>query len=72
MKFLFRQKSKSNRPSTREVIVDYLRSHGNSSLGEIVMNLSLSYTEGLNNILELKQDGIVENQAPFKYRLTGS
>lgn len=72
MKILFRKSAKTRKPSTREVIVEYLRSHGNSSLGEIVMNLSLSYTEGLNNILELKKDGVVENQAPFKYRLAGS
>ncbi|NOY36108.1 MAG: hypothetical protein GXO83_00865 [Chlorobi bacterium] len=72
MKILFRKSAKSKKHSTKDVIIDYLRSHGNSSLGEIVMNLSLSYTEGLNNILELKQDGVIENQSPFKYRLAGS
>ncbi|MCD6202116.1 MAG: hypothetical protein J7K46_09950 [Bacteroidales bacterium] len=70
MKILFASKKNKRKVTTKEAILNYLRSHENSSLGEIVMNLSLSYTEGLNNLLELKNEGkVINNISPFKYRL---
>ncbi|GEM_PF-4338951 len=72
MKIWFSRKEKNKGRNTKEAILDYLKRHENSSLGEIVMNLSLSYTEGLNNLLELKNEGKVTNNiSPFKYRVTG-
>jgi len=72
MKILFRSKPKVKKINTKETILNYLRNHENSSLGEIVMNLSLSYTEGLNNIMELKNEGKIINKiSPFKYSLAG-
>jgi predicted ArsR family transcriptional regulator len=69
--FLKKENTKRRR-STKEAILNYLRAHENSSLGEIVMNLSLSYTEGLNNLLELKNEGkVTNNSSPFKYRVAG-
>ncbi len=72
MKILFASKKNKRKVSTKEAILGYLKNHENSSLGEIVMNLSLSYTEGLNNLLELKNEGkVINNVSPFKYRVSG-
>ncbi len=70
MKIWFWKRTHGKRKNTKEAILEYLKKHENSSLGEIVMNLSLSYTEGLNNLLELKNEGkVTNNTSPFKYRV---
>ena len=72
MRIWFLKKANTKRQSTKEAILKYLKNHENSSLGEIVMNLSLSYTDGLNNLLELKNEGkVTNNHSPFKYRVAG-
>jgi predicted ArsR family transcriptional regulator len=72
MRIWFLKKENTKRKSTKDAILNYLRTHENSSLGEIVMNLSLSYTDGLNNLLELKNEGkVTNNTSPFKYRVAG-
>ncbi len=70
MKILFGIGKRSRKIGTKDAIMTYLKNHENSSLGEIIMNLSLSYTEGLNNLLELKNEGkITNNISSFKYRV---
>jgi len=72
MRIWFLKKEHTKRGNTKEEILNYLKTHENSSLGEIVMNLSLSYTDGLNNLLELKNEGkVTNNSSPFKYRVAG-
>jgi predicted ArsR family transcriptional regulator len=72
MRVWFFKKGNVRKSNTKDAILNYLKNHENSSLGEIVMNLSLSYTEGLNNLLELKNEGkVTNNRSPFKYRVAG-
>ena len=56
--------------TTKRAILQYLKKHKTSYLGEILKNLSLSYTKGYKYMEELKNEGLVENRlSPPKYNL---
>lgn len=55
---------------TKWAIIQYLRKNKTSYLGEILKNLSLSYSRGYKYMEELKEEGLVENRlSPPKYNL---
>jgi len=55
---------------TKRAILEFLSESGMSYLGEIIKNLSLSYSKGIKNILEMKKDGLIDNSInPPKYNL---
>ncbi len=55
---------------TKKAIIQYLRKHRTSYLGEILKHLSLSYRKGYKYMEELKNEGLVENRvSPPKYNL---
>ena len=55
---------------TKKAILEFLAESGMSYLGEIIKNLSLSYSKGIKNILEMKKDGLIDNSiSPPKYNL---
>ncbi len=55
---------------TKKAILEFLADSGMSYLGEIIKNLSLSYSKGIKNILEMKKDGLIDNSInPPKYNL---
>ena len=56
---------------TKRAIVKFLTDNGVSYLGEIIKNLSLSYSSGYKYIEELKEEGFVDNTiSPPKFNLT--
>lgn len=55
---------------TKRAIIQYLKKHKTSYLGEILKSLSLSYSKGYKYMEELKSEGLVENRlSPPKYNL---
>lgn len=46
---------------TKQEIVKLLQENDLCSLGQIIKKLSISYSAGLRYILELKKDGIIDN-----------
>jgi len=55
---------------TKRAILEFLSESEMSYLGEIIKNLSLSYSKGIKNILEMKKDGLIDNSInPPKYNL---
>ena len=55
---------------TKKAILEFLSDSGMSYLGEIIKNLSLSYSKGIKNILEMKKEGLIDNSiSPPKYNL---
>ena len=55
---------------TKRAILEFLSDHRVSYFGEIIKNLSLSYSKGIKNILEMKKDGLIDNNInPPKYNL---
>ena len=55
---------------TKKAILEFLSESGMSYLGEIIKNLSLSYSKGIKNILEMKKEGLIDNSiSPPKYNL---
>jgi len=55
---------------TKKAILEFLSDSGMSYLGEIIKNLSLSYSKGIKNILEMKKEGLIDNNiSPPKYNL---
>jgi len=56
---------------TKRAIVKFLTDNGVSYLGEIIKNLSLSYSSGHKYIEELKKEGFIDNTiSPPKFNLT--
>jgi predicted transcriptional regulator len=56
---------------TKRAIVEFLKNNGVSYLGEIIKNLSLSYSSGYKYMEELKEEGFVDtNLSPPKYNIT--
>lgn len=56
--------------STKRAILEFLSDNGMSYLGEIIRNLSLSYSRGIRYIHEMKEEGLIENSInPPKYNL---
>ena len=55
---------------TKKAILEFLPDSGMSYLGEIIKNLSLSYSKGIKCILEMKEEGLIDNSInPPKYDL---
>ena len=55
---------------TKRAILEFLADREMSYFGEIIKNLSLSYSKGMKNILEMKRDGLIDNSInPPKYNL---
>jgi len=55
---------------TKRAILEFLSESEMSYLGEIIKNLSLSYSKGIKNILEMKKEGLIDNSInPPKYNL---
>ena len=55
---------------TKRAILEFLSESGMSYFGEIIKNLSLSYSKGITNILEMKKEGLIDNSiSPPKYNL---
>lgn len=55
---------------TKRAILEFLSDRGMSYFGEIIKNLSLSYSKGIKNILEMKKEGLIDNSInPPKYNL---
>ena len=55
---------------TKKAILEFLDERGMSYFGEIIKNLSLSYSKGIKNILEMKKEGLIDNSInPPKYNL---
>ena len=51
-------------------IIEYLEKNGPSFLGEVVKELKISYTTGLNRISLLKSKGIIRRANPLlRYEL---
>lgn len=51
-------------------IIDFLDKNGPSFLGEVVKELKISYTTGLNRINQLKSKGIIRRANPLlRYEL---
>ena len=46
---------------TKQEIIKILQENDLCSLGQIIKRLSISYSAGLKYILELKKDGIIDN-----------
>ncbi len=56
---------------TKRAIVKFLTDNGVSYLGEIIKNLSLSYSSGYKYIEELKKEGFIDNTiSPPKFNIT--
>ena len=54
----------------KKAILEFLAEREMSYFGEIIKNLSLSYSKGIKNILEMKKDGLIDNNInPPKYNL---
>jgi len=47
----------------KKAIVRFLMEHDASYMGDIIKNLSVSYSKGQKLISELKQDGLIENRS---------
>lgn len=55
---------------TKRAILEFLSERGMSYLGEIIKNLSLSYSKGIKYINEMKEEGLIDNSInPPKYDL---
>ena len=55
---------------TKKAILEFLSDNGMSYLGEIIKNLSLSYSKGIKYIHEMKEEGLIDNSInPPKYNL---
>ena len=55
---------------TEKKIVQYLDENGPSFLGEVVKELKLSYTKGLEHINQLLSKGVVKySDPPLQYEL---
>jgi uncharacterized protein YutE (UPF0331/DUF86 family) len=55
---------------TKRAVLEFLSESGMSYLGEIIKNLSLSYSKGIKCILEMKKEGLIDNSInPPKYDL---
>lgn len=55
---------------TKRAILEFLAERGMSYLGEIIKNLSLSYSKGIKYINEMKEEGLIDNSInPPKYDL---
>lgn len=55
---------------TKKAILEFLSDRGRSYLGEIIRNLSLSYSKGIRYVHEMKEEGLIENSInPPKYDL---
>ena len=55
---------------TNRAILEFLSDHEMSYLGEIIRNLSLSYSRGIKYIQEMKEEGLIDNSInPPKYNL---
>ncbi|MBE9512249.1 MAG: hypothetical protein IMY71_15365 [Bacteroidetes bacterium] len=55
---------------TKRAILEFLSDRGMSYLGDIVRNLSLSYSKGIKCINEMKEEGLIDNSInPPKYDL---
>ena len=54
----------------KKAILEFLADRGMSYFGEIIKNLSLSYSKGIKHILEMKEEGLIDNNInPPKYNL---
>jgi predicted transcriptional regulator len=54
----------------KKAILEFLAEREMSYFGEIIKNLSLSYSKGIKNILEMKKEGLIDNNInPPKYNL---
>jgi predicted transcriptional regulator len=54
----------------KKAILEFLAEREMSYFGEIIKNLSLSYSKGIKNILEMKKEGLIDNSInPPKYNL---
>lgn len=55
---------------TKRAILEFLSESGMSYLGDIIKNLSLSYSKGIKYINEMKEEGLIDNSInPPKYDL---
>ena len=55
---------------TKRAILEFLAESEMSYFGEIIKNLSLSYSKGMKHILEMKKEGLIDNSInPPKYNL---
>ena len=60
----------ANDNPTKKAILEFLSDSGMSYLGEIIKNLSLSYSKGIKYIHEMKEEGLIDNSInPPKYNL---
>lgn len=51
-------------------IIEFLEKNGPSFLGEVVKELKISYTTGLNRISQLKSKGVIRRANPLlRYEL---
>ena len=68
--FKKRDKITTVKDPTKRAIIDFLKENDHSTYGEIIKNLSLSSSNGLRHINELKEKGIISNKImpPF-YKL---
>ena len=57
---------------TKQEIIKILQENDLCSLGQIIKRLSISYSAGLKYILELKKEGIIDNNLmPPYFNLAG-